>query len=89
MNVKKTPTIEKLKIFWSNMWRHQKSYDKKTRLIENLKDTLKKNEPQMFDNIPTEKIKNSLKHTYKWKAPEIDKMNKLLSSLSSTHSLSF
>ena len=41
INVKEIPTIEKLKTFLVN----KKSYNKKAKWIENIKDTYKNNEP--------------------------------------------
>ena len=32
MNVKEAPTIEELKLYWSNIWSHKKSYNKKSKV---------------------------------------------------------
>ena len=34
------------------------------------------NEPQMFEDITTEKIINTLKYTHKWKSPATDKIKR-------------
>ena len=41
--------------------------------MENIKDTYKNNEPQMYEDIPTEEIIYTLRCTRKWKSPVIDK----------------
>ena len=62
INVKETPTIKELKSFWSNIWSHKKSYNKKERWIENIKCTYKNYEPQMYNDISTGEIIDTLHH---------------------------
>ena len=70
----------KFKLFWS----HKKSYNKNARWTEDIKDTYKNNESQMYEDVATGEIKNTLKRTRKWKLPRIDK---LLSPPSILHTL--
>ena len=91
MNIyKETSKSEKLKFFRCNI----RIYDKKNmmkRWTENLKDTYKKNDPKLYEDIITGEIMHTpLKRRYKWKSPEMDKITNFcppLPYLSSSHYL--
>ena len=58
------------KYFYSKS--HKKSFNKKAWWIETIKDTYENNEQQMYEDITTGEIINTLKRTYEWKSPVID-----------------
>ena len=52
----------------------KKKNNNKARWIENIKDTYRNNEPQMYEDFKVKEIINILKHAHKWKSAGIDKV---------------
>ena len=73
-SLKNDKKVEKLKTFWSIIWSHKKPYCKKSKVDRKYKK-YKNKEPQKYEDITMEEVINTLKRTYKWKLPEIDKIS--------------
>ena len=86
VEIKETPTLEKVQEFWQAIWSNPKEHNKDAEWLSREKLRMMDKEKQAWSNISIEEIEAALRKSHKWKSPGIDKIpNFWLNTLSSSH----